>query len=138
MTVIAALMLALATTLTSVVHDSSGGVVSVAAVVVRVGGAEQRATTGSDRRFSIDLTATGDVTVTVLAGAFAESKTSVTDLARALDIVLAPAALRETVTVTPTRSEQRTGDVAASVNVLDVIAHLQRTEGLHFELSLKA
>src|SRR5258708_28198026 len=67
----------------------------------------------------MDLSATGDVTVTVLAGGSAESKTSVTDLACALDIVLAPAALLETVTVTPTRSEQRTGDVAASVNVLD-------------------
>ena len=116
---ISALLLALATTLTGVVHDSSGGVVSGAAVVVRAGGAEQRATTGPDGRFSTDLTATGDVTVTVLAGGFAESKTSVTDLACSLDVVLAPAALLETVTVTSTRSEQRTGDVAASVNVLD-------------------
>jgi outer membrane cobalamin receptor len=117
--VIAALMLALATTLTGVVHDSSGGVVSDAAVIVRAAGSEQRVTTGPDGRFSVDLTATGDVTVTVLAGGFAESKTTVTDLSRPMDIVLAPAALLETVTVTPTRTEQRTGDVAASVNVLD-------------------
>src|SRR5258708_3493058 len=67
----------------------------------------------------MDLSATGDVTVTVLAGGSAESKTSVTDLACALDIVLAPAALLETVTVTPTRSEQRTGEGGGRVRVLD-------------------
>jgi outer membrane receptor protein involved in Fe transport len=117
--VIAALMLFLATTLTGVVHDSSGGVVSGAAVIVRATGSEQRTTTGPDGRFSVDVTATGDVIVTVLAGGFAESKTTVSDLSRAMEITLAPAGLMETVTVTPTRSEQRTGDVAASVNILD-------------------
>src|SRR5262249_1099801 len=35
-----------------------------------------------------------------------------------LDIVLEPATLLETVTVTPARSEQRLGDIPASVNVL--------------------
>src|SRR6185503_20019751 len=35
-----------------------------------------------------------------------------------LDLVLAPATLFETVTVTPTRTEQRLGDTPASVNVV--------------------
>jgi iron complex outermembrane recepter protein len=117
--VFAALILALATTLSGVVHDSSGGVVSGAAVVVRAGTSERRTTTGQDGRFSIDIAEPGDVTVTVLAGGFAETSQKVTDLSRALDFTLKPAALLETVTVTPTRSAQITGDVPASVNILD-------------------
>ena len=115
---IAALMLALATTLSGVVRDSSGGVVSGAAVIVRASGSELHATTGPDGRFSVDTPGTGEVTVIVRAGGFAEARSSVTDVSRALDIVLAPAALFETVTVTPSRSEQRLGDIPASVNIL--------------------
>ncbi len=115
----AALILALATTLSGVVHDSSGGVVSGAAIVVRAGGSERRTTTGQDGRFSIDVAEPGEVTVTVLAGGFAEANQKVTDFSRALDFTLKPAALLETVTVTPSRSAQITGDVPASVNILD-------------------
>ena len=98
---IAALMLALATTLSGVVHDSSGGVVSGAAVIVRASGSELHATTGPDGRFSVDIPGAGEVTVIVRAGGFAEAKSSVTDVSRALDIVLTPAGLFETITVTP-------------------------------------
>ncbi len=115
---IAALMLALATTLSGVVHDSSGGVVSGAAVIVRASGYELHATTGPDGRFAVDIPGAGEVTVIVRAGGFAEAKASVTDVSLALDIVLAPAGLFETVTVTATRSEQRLGDTPASVRVL--------------------
>ena len=116
---IAAFFLLLATSLSGVVHDSSGGVVSGAEVIVRpASGAEQRVTTGPDGRFSIEADIAGELTVIVRAGGFAEATERVTDASRALDIVLAPAALLETVTVTPTRSEQRLGDVPASVSVL--------------------
>ncbi len=116
---IAALILALATTLSGVVHDSSGGVVSSATVVVKADGAEHRTTTGPDGRFAVDVSGSGEMTIVVRAGGFAEATERVTDVSRAIDITLAPAPLMETVTVTPTRSAQLTGDVAASVSVLD-------------------
>lgn len=116
---IAALILALAASLTGIVHDTSGGVVAGAAVVVRVGsGPEQRVTTGPDGRFTVDTNGSGDVTVTVLAGGFAAKVEHVTDLSTPVDVTLTPAGLLETVTVTPTRTEQRLGDVPASVNVV--------------------
>ncbi|MCU1385727.1 MAG: putative TonB-dependent receptor [Acidobacteria bacterium] len=116
---IAALIFALAASVSGIVHDSSGGVVSGAAVVVRAGsGADVRVTTGPDGRFAVETAATGTVTVTVLAGGFAEKVERVTDPSRPLDITLAPAGLLETVTVTPGRSEQRLGDVPASVSVM--------------------
>jgi outer membrane receptor protein involved in Fe transport len=116
---IAAFILALATSISGVVHDSSGGVVSGAAVIVRAGsGPEQRVTTGPDGRFAVESTGTGEVTVIVRAGGFAEKRERVTDSTQSLQIVLAPAALLEQVTVTATRTEQRLGDIPASVNVL--------------------
>jgi outer membrane receptor protein involved in Fe transport len=118
--VIAAFLLALAaSSISGVVHDSSGGVVSGAAVIVRVGsGPEQRVTTGPDGRFAVEAPGSGDVTVVVRAGGFAEKTERVTEVSRALDIVLFPAGVLETVTVTPARSEQRLGDIPASVSVL--------------------
>ena len=105
---IAALILALAASpLSGVVHDSSGGVVSGAAVIVRAGsGPELRVTTGPDGRFTVDAPETGSLTVIVRAGGFAE-KTEQVPAAHVgdLDLVLAPATLFETVTVTPTRTE---------------------------------
>jgi outer membrane receptor protein involved in Fe transport len=59
-----------------------------------------------------------DVTVIVRAGGFAEKQERVTDVARPLQIVLAPAPLLEQVTVTASRTEQRLGDIPASINVL--------------------
>ena len=116
---IAALILALAASVSGIVRDSSGGVVSGAAVLVRVGsGPELRVTTGPDGRFAVDTMGSGDVTVTVRAGGFAERVEHVIDPSRTLDIMLAPAGLLETVTVTPSRSEQRLGDIPASVNIL--------------------
>ena len=116
---IAALILALATSISGVVHDSSGGVVAGAAVIVRAAtGPERRVTTGPDGRFTVEAAGSGDVTVTVLAGGFAERVERVMDPSRALDITLVPASLLETVTVTPTRTEQRLGDVPASVSIV--------------------
>ena len=58
------------------------------------------------------------MTVIVRAGGFAEETQQVTDPSRAVDVTLEPATLLETVTVTPTRTEQRLGDVPASVSVV--------------------
>ena len=116
---IAALILALAASVSGTVRDTTGGVVSGAAVVVRVGsGPEQRVTTGPDGRFTVETTGSGEVTVTVLAGGFAAKVELLADPSRAIDVTLAPATLLETVTVTPTRTEQRLGDIPASVSVV--------------------
>src|SRR6267154_1594449 len=107
-------------TISGVVHDPSGAVVPGASVVVRAGsGPEHRSTTGPDGRFTIDAPETGQLTVIVRAGGFAEKAEQVpTTHTGDLDLVLAPATLLETVTVTPTRNEQRLGDIPASVNVV--------------------
>jgi outer membrane receptor protein involved in Fe transport len=116
-----ALLAALAAdgTISGVVHDTSGAVVSGAAVIVRSApGSEHRTTTGPDGRFTIDAPEPGDLTLIVRAGGFAEKTTPVPSARGELDVVLEPATLLETVTVTPTRQEQRLGDIPASVNVV--------------------
>jgi len=120
--VIAAFILALAaSSISGVVHDSTGGAVPGATVVLRASsGPERRATTGSDGRFTVEAPDSGDLTIVVKAGGFAETTRSVSPSERSgdLDLVVQPAAVTETVTVTPTRSEQRAGDTPASVNIL--------------------
>src|SRR5438270_1816315 len=114
--VIAAFILALtAASVSGVVHDTSGGAVSGAAVVVRAAsGSEQRVTTGPDGRFTIDAPETGAVTLVVKAEGFAEKTQQLPSAhAGAVDVVLEPATLFETVTVTPTRTAQRLGDTPA-------------------------
>jgi outer membrane receptor protein involved in Fe transport len=104
-----------------VVHDASGGAVPGATVIVRTtSGAERQAQTGPDGRFAIDAPDSGELTIIVRAGGFAENVVHVSegDRGRSLDLVVQPATLLETVTVTPTRSEQRLGDIPASVSVL--------------------
>ena len=114
-----AVIFALAASVSGIVHDSSGGVVSGAAVIVRSGsGPEQRTTTGPDGRFTIETPAAGDVTIVVRAGGFAEKTQKVPASGGAIEIVVEPATLFETVTVTPGRSEQRLGDIPASVSVM--------------------
>ncbi|HWW83196.1 MAG TPA: TonB-dependent receptor, partial [Vicinamibacterales bacterium] len=119
---IAAFILALAaSSISGVVHDSTGGAVPGATVVLRASsGPERRATTGSDGRFTVEAPDSGDLTIVVKAGGFAETTRSVSPSERSgdLDLVVQPAAVTETVTVTPTRSEQRAGDTPASVNIL--------------------
>ena len=71
---IAAFILALAaSSITGVVHDSTGDVIAGAAVIVRGGsGPERRVTTGSDGRFTVDAPDAGDLTVIVRAGGFGD------------------------------------------------------------------
>jgi outer membrane receptor protein involved in Fe transport len=116
-----ALTLAAAAPLSGVVRDQTGAIVPGATVAVKAAsGAEQLGHTGPDGRFAVDPPSDGDLTVIVRAGGFAETRQQVRsgDLGREIEIVLRPATMLETVTVTPTRSEQRLGDVPASVSVL--------------------
>ena len=116
---IAALILALATSISGVVHDSSGGAVGGASVIVRgASGSESRITTGPDGRFTLETQETGEVTIVVLAGGFAEKTQKVPVSSEVIDITVEPATLFETVTVTPSRTEQRLGDVPASVSLV--------------------
>jgi iron complex outermembrane receptor protein len=106
-------------TVSGVVRDSTGGAVAGAVVIARTGSrAEQQTVTGPDGRFSIDLPSANDVTLIVRAGGFAEIQQQATPDARELEIVLMPATLLEEVTVTASRTEQRLGDIPASVSVL--------------------
>ena len=108
-------------TVTGVVRDSTGGAVAGAVVIVRTGSqGDQQTVTGPEGRFSIELQSSGEVTLIVRAGGFAESerRLTVTPAARDIEVVLMPATLLEELTVTPTRTEQRLGDIPASINVL--------------------
>jgi outer membrane receptor protein involved in Fe transport len=107
--------------ISGVVHDTTGAVVPGASVVVRsAAGGEQQAVAGSDGRFTLDAPTSGPLTLVVRAAGFAETRRVVEDgdRGRDLDIVLAPATLLEELTVTASRTEQRLGDVPASVSVL--------------------
>jgi len=103
--------------LSGVVKDESGAVISGASVVVRTAtGVERQTVTGPEGRFTVE--AAGPGTLIVRAGGFAESQQPVSG-AGEVEVILKAPTLFESVTVTPTRSEQRLGDVPASVSVLD-------------------
>ena len=108
-------------TVAGVVRDSTAGAVAGAVVIVRTGSqGDQQTVTGPEGRFSVELPSAGEITLIVRAGGFAENerRLTVTPEKRDIEVVLMPAALLEEVTVTPTRTEQRLGDIPASINVL--------------------
>jgi outer membrane receptor protein involved in Fe transport len=102
-----------------IVKDDSGAVVSGASIIV-IGssGLEQQTVSGPDGRFTIASAPGGDLTMIVRAGGFAEWSQSV-PANREVDVVLAVAGLFETVTVTPTRSAKRLGEVPVSANIVE-------------------
>jgi outer membrane receptor protein involved in Fe transport len=105
--------------LTGTVKDGSGGVVSGASVVVRSGsGIVRQTVTGPEGQFTIEVPSGSDTTLVVRAGGFAESTTPVSGPGN-VQIVLKPASILDSVTVTPDRTEQRLADVPASINVID-------------------
>ena len=102
-----------------VVKDSSGAVVSGAAILIQTSsGVEQRGVTDSEGRFELVRAIPPGARLVVRAGGFAQ-KSQPVDGSSPLEIVLEPAPVFETMTVTPSRTEQRLGDVPASVNVID-------------------
>jgi len=105
-------------TISGTVHDSTGAVVPGAAVTVRDSAGEQRTVAGADGKFTLETAATAGVVLLVRAQGFAEKQQPVQVGAQNVDIVLEPASLLESVTVTASRTEQRLGDVPASVSVL--------------------
>jgi outer membrane receptor for ferrienterochelin and colicins len=113
-----------ANSVTGSVRDSSGAAVPNAVVIVRpvsgASGPDRQGVTGPDGRFAVETPADGDITLVVRAGGFAEQTQRVPSASRngEIQVVLEPARLLETVTVTASRSEQRVMDVPASVNVI--------------------
>ena len=110
-----------ATTVSGVVRDRDGGVITGAVVIARLAsGSERQTTTGPDGRFTLTPATAGDVTLIVRSGGFSESRQTLSGSASRTDlqITLEAASIAEAVTVTPTRSEQRLGDIPASVNVV--------------------
>ncbi len=103
------------------VRDLSGSIVPNATVTVRNGSKEEQTVTGLDGRFTLTASTTSEIVLVVRAAGFAELRHTVTagTSPANIDIVLSPASVQEAVTVTATRSERRTGDVPASVSVLD-------------------
>ena len=107
------------TAVSGIVKDEAGGTVSGASVtVVGPRGSEQKTVTGPDGRFTLTKLPSGDLTLIVRAGGFAEWSQSLPANGD-VNVVLAIASLLETVTVTPTRSEQRLGDVPASASIVE-------------------
>ena len=103
------------------VRDLSGSVVPNATIMVRNGSKDEQTVTGPDGRFTLTTAATSEIVLVVRAAGFAELRHTVSagTSPTNIDIVLSPASVQEAVTVTATRSERRTGDVPASVSVLD-------------------
>jgi outer membrane receptor protein involved in Fe transport len=109
---------AAARTITGTVHDSAGGVISGALVIARSANrADQQTITGVDGTYTLSIAPDAD-TLIVRAGGFAEQQQRLPNGSTSVDVVLMPAGLLETVVVTATRSEERLGNVPASVNVL--------------------
>ena len=107
------------TTTSGVVRDETGATVSGASVTLRDGSGLLRQTlTGLDGRFAFDAPPGASAELTVRAGGFAEWTRPMTG-GTELDVVLVPSTVLEAVTVTATRTEQRLGNVPASVTVVD-------------------
>ena len=103
---------------TGVVRDQSGAPVSGAAILARTDGKlVQRAVTGADGSFTLDRGVAGQTQIIVRAVGFAERAVDVA--AGEVEVTLELAPHLESVTVTPTRTEQLLGDVPASVNIVD-------------------
>ena len=106
-------------TVKGVVRDSSGSVVSGAAVFVQTSsGVEQHAVTNPEGRFELTRGIPKGATLIVRAGGFAEKSQAAPETGE-MEIVLQPARVFDSVTVTPTRTEQRLGDIPASTHVID-------------------
>ena len=100
--------------ITGRVTDASGGAIVGALVVVKSGSGQEQTVTGPDGHFAIDKAPSGSATMTVRAAGFAEKVMPLSAM-HDIEVVLSPATILETVTVTPSRGEQRLADVSASV-----------------------
>jgi outer membrane receptor protein involved in Fe transport len=104
---------------TGVVLDESGSAVPGATVIVRSStGIDEQTVTGPDGRFRLVKKPAAGATLVVRAGGFAEKQQPLTGTDH-IEIVVVPAPLLETVTVTPSRSEERVANIPASIHILD-------------------
>lgn len=106
--------------LTGRITDSKGAAVNGARVIITANKQTAgTATAGDDGKFAIKL-APGEYELRVTASGFSSHSQQVSLNAQTdLNIMLEPASLAETVTVTPARAEIRLTDAPASVSVLD-------------------
>ena len=106
------------TAVSGVVKDESGGVVSGASVLILTpSGLEQQTATGPEGRFSFERALPAQGELVVRAVGFAEFRRSLAERSD-LDIVLKTAAYKQAVTVTPSRTEERLGEIPASISVV--------------------
>ncbi len=100
------------------VRDASGGVIAGASVRLEAaGGHEQQTRTAADGRFHFAHPPADPQQLVVSAPGFAERRVPIVS-GEPAEVVLAPAGPLETVTVTPTRTDTRLGNVPASVSVI--------------------
>ena len=101
-----------------VVKDTSGAVVPGASIIARTTEGDRVAVSGTDGRFVVETPASGAVTLIVRAPGFAEKQQTTEPNVTTVTVTLEPSSLREDITVTAARTEQRLADVSASVSVL--------------------
>ncbi len=105
-------------TVSGVVQDGSGAVVPGASISARTSEGERFAVSGTDGRFVVETAGSGPVTLVVRAPGFAEKQQPAEPNATSVTITLEPSSVREDITVTAARTEQRLSNVSASVSVL--------------------
>ena len=104
---------------TGIVRDQSGGAVPGASISVRSGsGIDEVTVSGPDGRFVLEKTPDGQATLVVRAVGFAVKEQPFSGEGD-IEVVLEPPTILETVTVTAARTEERLGNIPASIKVLD-------------------
>jgi outer membrane receptor protein involved in Fe transport len=102
-----------------IVLDETGLAVPGATVIVRSSnGIDEQTVTGPDGRFRLTKPPAAGATLIVRAGGFAETQHPLTSNDH-IEVVVTAAPLLETVTVTPSRSEERVANIPASISILD-------------------
>ena len=104
---------------TGIVRDQTGGAVPGASISVRSGsGIDEVTVSGPDGRFVLEKAPDGQATLVVRAVGFAVKEQPFSG-GGDIEVVLEPATILETVTVTAARTEERLGNIPASISVLD-------------------
>ncbi|HEV7500582.1 MAG TPA: TonB-dependent receptor [Vicinamibacteria bacterium] len=119
-----------------VVRDAAGAAVSGAAVSVQSGGNVAHVATDAAGRFALEWAGPRQVSVTVESAGFPTTRRTLSLGEAPLEIVLAPVAFQEAVTVTASRRPEPLGETAASVRVLSA-ADLHTTAGIDLDDALR-
>ena len=119
-----------------VVRDAAGAPVANAAVSIEGGGDSARVATDAAGRFAGEWPGPRLVMVTVEASGFPRARRSAYVGDAPIEVVLAPVAFQDQVTVTAARRPEAIGDTAASVVVLSSSA-LKTTAGIGLDDALR-